>query len=138
MGREWHQKALRGGGCAARVSPNCRQRANAHNAEKWKPLPKSFAKPQNKSGAACDRCHAYLLRKAATAAPKRPASSRPRNSPYAQRLSLKASSKRAKPRSEVDVLMGDSYQLGPGRFSDPINWDGRKRPRDEGATASDP
>ena len=138
MGREWYEKALRGGGCAARVSPKCREQANAYNASKWRRLPKSFAEPQNKSGAACDRCNAILLRVAAAAAPKKAAPKRSHRSPYTLRQKLPSPRKRAKPRTEVDVLMGDSYQLGPGRFSDPINWDGRKRPRDEGATASDP
>ena len=138
MGGEWFLKAQAGGGCAAAVNDRCYGRATRYNKDDWRELPRDFQKPKNKSGAACRRCIAHLLREAAAAAPKRPASNRPRNSPYAQRLSLKASSKRAKPRSEVDVLIGDSYQLGPGRQSEPINWDGRKRPRDEGATASDP
>ena len=135
MGGEWFLKARAGGGCAAGVSPKCREQANAYNASKWRRLPKSFAEPQNKSGAVCDRCNAILLREAAAAAPKKAAPKRSHRSPYTLRQKVPSARKRAKPRSEVDVLMGDSYQLGPGRFSDPVNWDGRKRPRDEGATA---
>ena len=138
MGGEWFLKAQAGGGCAAAVNDRCYKRATRYNEGEWRALPSGFRKPKNQSGAACRRCIAYLLRNAKAEPPKKAAPKRSHRSPYTLRQKLPSPRKRAKPRSEVDVLMGDSYQLGPGRFSDPINWDGRKRPRDEGATASDP
>ena len=122
---DWYQKALRGGGCAARVSGQCYGFAGRRNQDQWTKLPDGFPSAVNASGACCRRCHPTALRRAKAAAPAaapRPAPKRdglrPRGGPSPPKKRPSAPRRR-----QSELLTGGAYRTGPGRRSEPVNWD---------------